>query len=162
MDKQEILNAVVKAYLVDGQKPGYNEISGECVYRADNEGKCAIGTLLPDAMCTPEFLEQYNEGSNVANLCRHRPEVRELLGITEEEVKDYNVAYGSETERTAAPKLYFLSLLQAAHDGAAEDAHGDVTADESEGVKFLDLFRINVQARLYALAVKFGLEFNFA
>ena len=167
MDKQAILDQVVKAFLVDTQEFGIDPESKECLYRTPGgDGKCAIGVLLPDEICTEDFLERFNEGSGVATLLKESQPVADLFGVTAAEVDAFFRAIGVDKEREASPNVAFLARLQACHDHAATEA---LEAGFDEEGQYLDdpqigrdVFEDTLQEKLEALAVDFGLVVNLA
>ena len=60
---QEVFDIVVN-HLVTQRRPAYNDIRN-CVYRAPDGLRCAVGVLIPDDLYDPEF-----EGVGVDSLIR--------------------------------------------------------------------------------------------
>jgi hypothetical protein len=89
-----LLEKGIRGVIAQGY-PSVKVINGKCMYRGDNNAKCAIGMLIPD-----EHYSNYLEGYSVTNR-----EVKTL--ITE--------LYGPFTAR----ELLYLSSMQNCHDNAS-------------------------------------------
>lgn len=53
MTRQEIFDKVARHLLTQGQRAETE--GGDCVYRAEDGTKCAVGCLIPDELYDPEF-----------------------------------------------------------------------------------------------------------
>ena len=95
MTKQEIYTKVRNHLLAQGAK-SKTVATGNCAYRGDHGGMCAIGCLIPDSKYTPDI-----EGYRVTS-----PRVQETLGLPTENrtQEDYE-------------NVRFLRELQDIHDG---------------------------------------------
>lgn len=92
--------AVWRAYLINGQKPGWDAANGHCVYRSGDGGKCAIGTLLPEPLLDKIIRARMNNEGSIKLLGSGKigPEVQALF---------------------TRPTLRVLPDLQGCHDSSA-------------------------------------------
>lgn len=74
MTAQEVFNEV-KDHLLSQKEQSRSE-NGCCAYRGEDGLKCAIGCLLPDELCFPEF-----EGQSIFGIINYN-EILEFLGDT--------------------------------------------------------------------------------
>lgn len=101
LTKQEIFNIAWTGLKAQGFRKALNS-NGDCVYRARNGTRCAVGMVLPDHLYEWEMDNQEVGGTGVINLVKNFPKVRKLFG-------------GSKD------MLNFLSALQGCHDSGDDE-----------------------------------------
>ncbi len=102
LTNQQIFDKVWDAYVVRGEKPGWQQ--GRCAYVTD-DGRCAVGQLLTD-----EQIEKLNQ------LIAEGWQTDTCTGINRLNVRKLFSVLGSDPP---TDDMDFLSSLQRAHDLAA-------------------------------------------
>ncbi len=140
MTNQEAFNKVWDAYVVRGERPGYEV--GKCKYPTKDGGKCAVGQLLTEEQLA-KVKQLLDEG--------FKPR-RDLYASTINDVVAVSLfSYiGYEAPVT---DVFLLTYLQTAHDSAA-----NMASDLSGADIDLALFRDYVEERLRLVATSFNLQ----
>ena len=91
MTREEYHDLLIQTSL-DGKFPAVNPVNGDCVYRTQDDKRCAVGLLIPDEVYTPSF-----EGKVVSTLVNLGMVTESLLplGMTWKELNDIQLSHDS-------------------------------------------------------------------